>query len=595
MKKLVCLLFLVLSVSLTAQETMEHELENVVVTAGRVPSEFSEISRNVVILDPVKIGNAPVNSIQDLLQFIPGVDVRQRGTEGIQSDVSIRGGSFEQVLVLIDGIKITDPQTGHHNMNLPVTLEDIDRIEVLKGQGSKIYGANAVSGVINIITKSQRSNSVSVGLDGGQNAYYKSFLSAAYNYDFISARVSASKNKSDGFQPNTDFDVENFSAGITLNTKIGTINSMFGYNDKKFGASGFYSGNNEWEHTTTKFFNVKGTFGSSKFIVTPKFYIRKNNDDYIWNRQHPELYRNNHTSKTYGFELQGSYYSDYGVTSIGGEFTSDSLNSNRLGLHERQNKGFFLEHQFKIGEKLSINTGAFAYDYDKIGWKVWPGIDFAYKINENYKLYSSIGKAFRVPSYTELYYLGNDSKGNSDLRHEETTNYELGLVFSNSKISSSISLFRKEGKNNIDWVAEETFWIASNFAEVNTNGVEADITLNDILPNTNINLGYVYLDSDKSTNGKLSRDYLEHLKHQAVLTFINNSFYDISQSWSFRYEKRANFNELFLVDVKFSRQISDFKVYISASNLLDRKYKKHLFAELPGRWIKTGIKYNFEF
>jgi vitamin B12 transporter len=182
---------------ITSQEDREYQLEDVVVTASRTPLKSSDLTRNVVIINAEEIKKAPVSSVQDLLKYATGIELKRRGVDGVQGDVSIRGGSFEQTLIMIDGVKITDPQTSHHNLNLPVSLNDIERVEILKGQGSHIYGPNAFSGIVNIITRKGYKKSLSIAGTGGENNYYDYSLGFSYPIENFSNRVSFSRQKSD--------------------------------------------------------------------------------------------------------------------------------------------------------------------------------------------------------------------------------------------------------------------------------------------------------------------------------------------------------------------------------------------------------------
>ena len=158
---------------LIGQTNLKYQLDSVVVTSNRTPVTFDKLGRTISILTISELDKLPITTVQEALEYVNSVDVKQRGPEGVQADISIRGGTSEQTLILIDGTKITDPQTAHHNMNLPISLDVVERIEILKGQGSRIHGSNALGGVINIITKSNASNNLNVGLMGGSNSYYK--------------------------------------------------------------------------------------------------------------------------------------------------------------------------------------------------------------------------------------------------------------------------------------------------------------------------------------------------------------------------------------------------------------------------------------
>lgn len=594
------LFFSVLSITvLQAQDTLKYKLNDVVVTSSKSPVSFSDLSRSVNVISAEEIKSAPANNITDLLQYSAGVDLRQRGAEGVQADVSIRGGSFEQVLILIDGVPFNDPQTGHHNLNLPLSLNDVERIEILKGQGSKVFGAGAFSGAINIITKKSTGKSLTAVISGGENAFQEQYLGGSYNYKTINLRLSANRKLSDGFQPNTDFKFENYTGNLSYSSSVGSTNLFFGYVDKSFGANGFYAGNAEWERIITRFAKLSADLGSDNFYISPKIYFRQNADDYVYLRTNPAAYRNNHTSYNYGADIQATYKIDKTAFTIGGGISVDSLKGNRLGNHKREQIGYFGEAAFSPVENLNINLGAYLNKYSNIGWRFWPGIDVSYKLNENNKIFASVGKAFRMPSYTELYYKSASSVGNYSLKHEEVTNYEIGFNNDNDLFNFSTVYFLKKGKNNIDWIDinGNNVYYAENFAKVTTKGVEIGLKLlpelfNSFLRGTGINLNYVYMQSDKNTDGKRSRDYLEAMRHQFIAELTKRFDMGLTSSLSARYEDRIKLNDIFLVDGNLSYELKYLEIFTKVTNIFDRKYKKHLFAELPGRWIIAGIKFN---
>ena len=582
-------------------QTIQHQLDDVIVTASHTPISFSDLTRSVEIIDSTEIKQSAANSIQDILQYAAGVDVKQRGVDGVQADASIRGGTFEETLILIDGVKMSDPQTAHHNLNLPITLDNVERIEILKGQGSKIFGPNAFSGVINIITKKNSARSLTIETLGGEHSYYKTSISAAYPIGKLSNRISFTKDKSDGYRYNTNFDMNNISFGSSLNTEAAHVNLLLGYNDKKFGANGFYAAGfpNQWEHTTTKIANLSSEIKINNLSISPKINYRRNDDRYLLDYTNPSFYENNHHTDVYGFEIQSSLITDFGATSFGGEFGHDKITSTNLGDHSRDKKGIFAEQKFSPFEKLNIILGAFAYDYSSIGWRFWPGIDFSYNFAPNFRLFGSAGKAFRIPSYTELYYNDPVTQGDPNLLHEETINFEAGINLTQKFFNAELSLFRKEGKNIIDWfklTSDETRWTVRNIAKVNTNGFEINFYSNPQiifkeLPFTKFSIGYTYLDSDRKTSDFISRYALDYLRHQLVVTLSNNFWFGIKQNWALRYENRVNFEDQFLVDANFYRQINMFKIFIKATNLFNKSYREFNTAPLPGRWVIGGIKF----
>ncbi len=185
-------------------------INEVEIYSSRIPSVYSETSRIINIITKEQINDAAVNDIHDLLKLAVGVDCRQRGLDGVQSDISIRGGTYDQVLVLLNGIPMNDPQTGHHTLNLPVDIHCIQRIEVLEGPGCRIYGPNAFCGAINVITGNEMDKNLVFSLYGGEHNLVGGFLSYAQQNRNIHNYLSVSKKKSDGFMKNTDYDINQF-------------------------------------------------------------------------------------------------------------------------------------------------------------------------------------------------------------------------------------------------------------------------------------------------------------------------------------------------------------------------------------------------
>jgi vitamin B12 transporter len=585
---------------LFGQSLSTYQANDVIVTAYRTPASLSDLTRSVIVIGPEEIKSLPVNSVQGLLQYSAGVDLAQRGVDGVQSDVSIRGGSFEETLIMVDGVSINDPQTGHHSLNLPVTLDGIQRIEILEGSGSSIYGADAFSGVINIITKKGNDKSISLQTSGGQNGYYDGSIAAAYPIGIFNNHVSVSKQKSDGFTHNTDFDITNFSYETSLNSGSNNLNLFFGYNDKKFGANSYYSVlfPNQWEHTTTKLADLTGEFGNEKFSVSPKIFWRRNDDNYLLDYIQPSFYQNIHQTNVYGAEIQASASSDLGISTLGGKYNTDKIQSTNLGNHSRETGGMFAEQRFSPLGRFSFNINAFAYKYPDIGWKFWPGVNAGFTISDNLKLYGSIGKAFRIPTYTELYYTSPTSIGNPDLQHEETTNFEIGANDMHPYYNTRVSLFYKEGRNLIDWVRllDTDPWMAKNITKINTAGIELNLEFNTALlikgsPIYKAGIEYTYLNSSQLNNQYQSQYLLQYLRHQLIANIQNYWWFGIQQTWELRYENRVNAADYFLVDTQLYRYFNQLQVFIKATNLFNKSYYEVSGVPLPGRWVTAGVKF----
>ncbi len=575
----------------------------IVVTATRIPTAFEDILRSITVLDSSQISNGPVQNIQDLLEYVAGVDVRQQGIAGAQADVSIRGATFEQTLVLINGIKLSDPQTGHHNFNLPIDLSSIEQIEILKGPGSRIYGPNAFGGVINIITKTARTHQLNWQAVMGSNKTYYNNLLFTIPVGKTQHHISLTRQTSAGYRENTEYNQLQGFYQSTFQLGSDRLNIVFGYNDKKFGANSFYGSTStrQWEHTETSFFNSGLEIQHNHFKIVPKIYWRNNKDHYIWNREHPEWYENFHTTNVYGGELQTFLMSRLGIIALGAEFSREFIASSKLGNHDRSRGGLFVQFQKEILHNLKLTLGTSAYHYSNLGWKTWPGFDLGFKVNSSHTVYASFGKAFRVPTYTELFYSDPNNQGNPMLHEEEAWTVEVGHRFQNSKFRSQFSIFRRESQNLIDWVwmVPDSVWYAQNITKLNTTGLEMGFQWlpPDFIPHFRLNyfsFNYAYLHSSLGRSYVVSKYKLNHLRHQLTVgigyTFFHHS---LNQNWFFRYEDRMDFEDHFILDTRIIWQRRRYSIFFDITNVLNQNYRDNLLIPMPSRRVHLGVEIYF--
>jgi vitamin B12 transporter len=593
-------IILILSSLLSAQEKV-YNLDEIVVSAGRTPVSIANLSRSVSILTFDEIKNIPVNNLIDLLKFVGGVDLRARGPEGIQADVAIRGGSFEETLIMIDGVVISDPQTGHNSLSLPISLDNVERIEVLKGEAGRVFGANAFSGAINIITRKKRDNSLSLSSIGGQNGLYELGISGSLSTGIVGNSISVARKKSDGYKENTDFESTNFSLSQNYSFSNATLNLLFGYVDKQFGANSFYSDlfPLQNERTLTKFGNASMDIKLGEIVLSSKIFLRTNFDDYHLDKNRPDWNHNTHRTNSFGAEFQSSFSSALGTTSFGLDFSKDEINSSNLGEHDRNKGGFFAEQSFQPINNFSVSGGLFAYNYSSIGWKLLPGVDANYKPTDNLKIFASVGQSFRIPTFTELYYVSPSNLGNPYLHFEQTLNYELGISYNKEIWRINTNVFIKQGKDLIDWVrpTKTSPWQVQNVTELTTIGFETELTVNMqklfyALRINNIALSYTYLSSDRSASGFESKYLLDHLRHQLIINISNDFPFGITQSWTARFERRINLDSNFIIDSQLSKTMVMFSIFIRATNLFNEPYFDIVGVPLPGRWLSAGVRFS---
>ncbi|PJA97249.1 MAG: hypothetical protein CO129_02130 [Ignavibacteriales bacterium CG_4_9_14_3_um_filter_34_10] len=600
--KFIIVIFTVCSaIILNAQD--EYNLDEIVVSGGRTPSTILNTTKNILLIDKYEIQKYNASNIPDLLTQLSGLDIRERGIEGVQTDVSVRGGNYEQTLIMIDGVKISDPQTGHHNFNLPININDIERIEIVKGQASKSFGPNAFSGIINIITRKYSEDNVSVSLNGGNYNYYQSGFSFVKNIGKLNNRISFSKAKSDGYRHNTEFENYNFNYQSNLNLQNYQSSFSFGYVDKDFGANSFYSIKypDQAERTITKLASVNNNLILSGAELSSKIYWRRNNDNFVLKKFNPKFYKNLHETNSYGVDLQSTFnFSEIKLT-LGGELVHEDIASTNLGNHSRKNFGFFFESLFNFN-MLNINLGGFLYSIDNSALEFWPGIDLKYKLTNSSDIFFSVGKAFRSPTYTELYYHDPITLSNPKLKREETVNIETAYNFRSNFIGSEISVFYKDGKNLIDWARNsvDDKWTALNISRLKISG--AEINLNVFLPAllkvdliNEISFQYTHLNFSKSSAFKFSKYALENLTDKFSVSTQLLLPAEINCRFDFNYEDRQEFPSQHWFDLDFSKSFSDLSLSLKAKNVFDNKLTDFYGVNLPGRWLIFGVKYSIEY
>ena len=588
------LLILLYSFSSIGQKAKTYELDEIDISTSRVKSTMSETFKSVIIITKNDIAQMPVQNLEDVLEYFAGIDIRQRGIYGVQSDISIRGGSFEQTLILLNGVKVSDPQTAHHNMNLPIPLDQIERIEILKGPGARVYGQNAFAGAINIITKTSDRKSIHISTAIGEHKYNKESLSLSFPINKYHQNLTYSTSGSAGYKLNTDFRNHQLFYQATLNN---VFNVNMGYVDKSFGANGFYTNLFpwQWEHTKTSFINLAWK-GKSKINFEPKLHYRNNQDEFLLKRDTPSFYMNQHTTHIFGADFNAEFSSQIGKTSVGGDSRSEYIYSSSLGNHNRTNLGLFVEHKF-IFKKLVVSPGAYANWNSSNDFSIFPGIDAGYQLGAFAEIFANMGKTYRTPSFTELYYNSPANIGNADLKAEEATSFELGYRYKKEKYSFSITGFRRNATNLIDWVrkSDTLAWKVVNLTRVNTTGLEAELKLfpqkifnkNTFLQGVYIN--YTYLDANQLTSEYLSKNVLDYLQHQLIASVFYHISPKLHQSWKIRFEDRIGYEAHTLFDSRISYNTEKTRFYVEASNLFGITYYEFGGLEMPGRWIRLGV------
>ncbi len=624
----------------TTEVKMQYDLDEIEVSAQRSPALYSQVARIISVIESKEIEASPAQSVQELLEYVAGVDVRQRGAEGVQADVSIRGGTFDQTLILLNGINITDPQTGHHNLNLPISLNQVERIEVLEGPAARVYGPNAFSGAINIVTKQSGKNSIRLYLGGGGFGFFNTNLSGSFKTGNLQHMIALNRKSSKGYIDNTDFGISNIFYSNQLNAEKGKFSFQVGASEKGFGANNFYTPKypNQYEEIKTLFTSAKWE-PNSKLHLTPVIYWRRHQDRFELFRDNPAPWykkHNYHLTNVYGANLNSWFQWKLGKTAFGVEFRSENILSNVLGEEmdspqdvpgedavftksaSRNTVSAFFEHAVYLN-KWTVTAGLMSNHIleSNLGINVFPGVDVSYNITPALKVFSSYNTSLRMPTFTDLYYSGPTNIGNPDLDPEKSATFEGGLKLNQSFIQGHAVLFYHRGKDIIDWVKMDgdEIWQPQNLTQLNSLGTEVQVQFNlkkqfaRQFPNKLI-FSYFNNNLEKENLDFISNYVLDNLKHKFVgsinQSITKNITVDLKISFQDRegtytefvdsnWGSEVEYKPFWLFDAKVNYNWDSLNVFVSANNIFDLSYNDIGNVIQPGRWIKAGISYRLNF
>ena len=582
------LIFLFLAIpAFAVQQPIE---EKVVVTANAYPVPFENLSRAVTVFTREEIDKLPAHSVTDIIAQAASVDVRSRSSFGMQADFSVRGSAFSQVLVLVDGMRINDSQTAHHNSDLPVQLQDVERVEVLLGPGSSIYGADAFGGIVNIITRHQEEHA-QASISAGQDGFVEGSFSAGLGEGKIKQSVSVSANRSSGFQYDRDFQ----SVTASSRTSFGEKASLnVSHANKEFGANGFYgpSPSKEWTNQTLVAFERRFDGASGPDAVFQAYY-RTHGDRFIYDIRSPELFESSH--RTHAAVASGKVRykaTDAGLLTLGGEVGGDWISSNTLGHHSFARTSLFGELQWMLGKKAAVYPGLRFDYYSNFGVSANPSLSGSWWILPRIRLRSSVGRAFRIPTFTELYYRDPNHEANSSLEPESAWSTEVGMDFVPAKDwLGTFTLFSRQEKNVIDWIRYSTTekWRTANIRELHTVGAEIGLE-HSLGSRARIAARYSRISIDPGQIDYTSKYVLDYARDSwsASAFFPMRFAFEYKQTAS--YKRRADGRSYWVLDGRLERHFHKFTAAFDLTNMLNSEYQEVLGVDMPGRWFALTIR-----
>ena len=611
------------------------ELDEVIITASKANLPLNLASKQVTVISSKEIERSPARSIEDLLNYVAGVDILQRGPHGVQADISLRGGSFDQTAILINGINLTNPHTGHYSFDLPINLSEIERIEIVQGPASLVYGASAFSGGINIITKKDRETNTYAKIEGGMYGLFGTEARGAYKNNQSLHTLSAGYKRSDGYIANSDYEITNLFWQSRFQINESSLDINLGLNEKAYGANTFYSAAypNQFDDTKGIFMSVKGeTNGRLKFI--PQIYWSRHFDEFQLIREGaanvPSWYTNHnyHRSDVFGINLNMQYASIFGITNFGGEHRNEGILSNVLGKpmdksigeytksDNRTNLSYFVEHTF-IYDMFTFSLGGLLnYNTAVIGkFNFYPAVNGSFRVIDNLSIYASWNKATRMPTFTDLYYTSATHIGNTNLEAEESESFELGLKYSHQFVTASFASFVMDGKNMIDWVKtnSDALWESKNHNKIGTKGVETTFNFDLIewigynQPLISLTLGYMFIDQDLKETELISNYRLNYLRHKFTAALQHNVVNNLTFSWKFRWQDRigsyiqyidlqpgelVKYTPFGILDVKVDYKFKNINLFLNANNIFNTQQIDFGNIPQPGFWLSGGLSIN---
>jgi iron complex outermembrane receptor protein len=632
-----------------AQEIVSSgsRLDTLHVTATRITSPLPRTARHLQVLDTLQVRTAPRPEVSELLRTATLVDVRQRGPFDAQTDLGIRGGTFDQALVLVDGIPMTDPQTGHHLMNLPLLADALERIEVLYGGAARTFGAGAMTGAINLVTREPVGRQGSFQVEGGQYGSYLLRAVQDIGGPRGGLRITAFHGSSDGYVPNSDMDR---TGGHLVGThRMGRVKlkGQLGAVHRRFGAQNFYSSvyPDQQEIIGSYFGAIELRNDEALWAWNAKAYHRRHDDRFQLFRESDGYYRyadgyfirgaadtarftptffytfhNRHRTDVTGAEANVKRRWKAGTTAFGAHARREHILSNVLGepmdepveatgareaftrSDERHNLAVHLDHRVELG-RWGVDAGLLLNVNDRFVPEWVPGVDLHYRWGQRHVTYASSGRAFRFPTWTDLYYNRGGAQGSKDLRTEHAVQMELGHRFTVDAWGVVLCVWRREGSDLIDWVSLPGGSVtrATNLTEVDLNGVELQVDRRTANGNGRGGVLYAYQWSDQQDFPFTSLYVLDHLEHNAVLWWQQR----VADHWMFRSDlswrtrnstyvnfadgQRVEYPSPLRIDLRIDRTFGTVTLHVGCTNVLDAEQVDRGNVPLPGRWFTGGV------
>ena len=562
-----------------------------IVTGVAEPAPLDEADRDVAVL-PLPEKERPLyDSWFDLLGLDAALDLQQRAPGGFLADLSIRGATFGQTLVLLNGMRISDVQTGHFNLDLPIPLEMLSGVEVLKGSGSTLYGSDAIGGVVNARTEPLETPDLRLFTSFGNFDTNEQHLIADFGGLRWSEELSAARDFSEGFAYDRDY--RNLSLGSlsTLKSALGATSILLAYSDKPYGANQFYGPYPSYERIKTWFTSVHQNLGSK---TEANFAYRRHTDLFVLFRYDPQIYLNRHIDDSWQGSLRRHEdLPHHAFLSYGAEGLSESIDSTNLGIHSRTRGSAYAVYDLRFAKRFSFSAGIREEVYGSRQVATSPSVSGAAWLNARFKLRASLSRAFRLPTFTELYYSDPADLGNPNLKPEGATSYEGGMdAYLNKKLHASVTVFQRRDSNDIDYVRANPndIWVATNFDKLHFTGVEASADYTPVSGQT-IGVAFTALHG-LSANGDIlmSKYTFNYPVESAVVQWRGSISGRVIARTRIGIVNRLQHYPYTVWDASAGYAVGRVRPYLQLTNLTNADYQEILAVAMPSRGIVGGVE-----
>jgi iron complex outermembrane receptor protein len=568
--------------------------QTVVVTAAARPVELGSVTRLMTVITREQIARLPVQSVADVLRLASSIDVRMRGVRGVQSDFAIRGANFGQMLVLVDGVRLNDAQSGHHNGDIPVPLDAVERIEVLYGPGSSLFGADAFGGTVNVITR-RTIDQPSLIVEGGSFGTAAGRGQIGFERGAVREALAVSADRSSGFIYDRDYK----TTIVRSRTSVGADTSLsFSHLWKAFGANNFYGGNapsREWTNQTLvaadhRFRDMGG------WSTTASASYRTHGDRFLFNQLLPQLSDNRHRTHAVLAAMSGARrVGQIGTLTVGLDGGGDWIRSTNLGDHSTARVSGFGEWRQDLGSRAQLDATLRVDRYNEFGTSWSPSAGIGWWPSSRLRLRASAGRAFRVPTFTERYYSDPANLAREDVGPETAWSGEGGadLLVPGGWIVQA-TMFGRADSDVIDWLRPTTAdrWRTYNIRDVDTRGVELAVRKT-FTTGHMVLAEYTALDIDATAVNQLSKYVLDYAPHSFVAAAAIPLPRGFTAAPRIEYRRRSRSTGTFdsvLLDARIGRRIArHLELFVDGSNLLDESYQEIAGVAMPGATVAVSL------